>query len=442
MIKRNNKKGFTIVELVIVIAVIAILAAVLIPTFAGIVKKANLSADMQAVRQMNTALAADGAVVPTDIFRLHEVLSEMGMTSEDYHPLTKDTYFFWDADKNCVLHVDENNKVIAPEERAGETYVAGTSNWYSLSLAIGAAKPDGFDKEDTAVTVKTGAEMLYVIDAIADKKVNKDLTITVDGTIDMMGAAFAMPKIEKGETITFAGKNNAAIKNATAVDFAQGATADIDGKDGIYGCGLFPIVEGNISISDITIENMNVKNTNVSGAAFLIGQLRGGATATISNVTIKDSTIIGHRSVGALVGALSGTLKIGEGIYLDNVDVQVVGGRSGMLVGLIDQNVNIQFTGDGNEITMKDCSYGIFDCAQTTGTVNGTQLGLDSAEGVLYSHLTDKNTIDQQHYVANALMLRGSATEASKATASRTNGTYYKYNDVSSDFNTHVTGWN
>ena len=49
MIKRNNKKGFTIVELVIVIAVIAILAAVLIPTFSGIVKKANLSADQQAV---------------------------------------------------------------------------------------------------------------------------------------------------------------------------------------------------------------------------------------------------------------------------------------------------------------------------------------------------------------------------------------------------------
>ena len=38
--KRSNKKGFTIVELVIVIAVIAILAAVLIPTIAGLVKKA------------------------------------------------------------------------------------------------------------------------------------------------------------------------------------------------------------------------------------------------------------------------------------------------------------------------------------------------------------------------------------------------------------------
>lgn len=44
---RNNKKGFTIVELVIVIAVIAILAGVLIPTFAGIVSKANDSKALQ-----------------------------------------------------------------------------------------------------------------------------------------------------------------------------------------------------------------------------------------------------------------------------------------------------------------------------------------------------------------------------------------------------------
>ena len=48
--KRNNKKGFTIVELVIVIAVIAILSAVLIPTFGGIVEKANDSAAQQAAR--------------------------------------------------------------------------------------------------------------------------------------------------------------------------------------------------------------------------------------------------------------------------------------------------------------------------------------------------------------------------------------------------------
>lgn len=45
--KKLNKKGFTIVELVIVIAVIAILASVLIPTFTGIVRKAQESAAIQ-----------------------------------------------------------------------------------------------------------------------------------------------------------------------------------------------------------------------------------------------------------------------------------------------------------------------------------------------------------------------------------------------------------
>ena len=55
---KMNKKGFTIVELVIVIAVIAILAAVLIPTFSGVIQKANDSAALQqATSAMKSALA-------------------------------------------------------------------------------------------------------------------------------------------------------------------------------------------------------------------------------------------------------------------------------------------------------------------------------------------------------------------------------------------------
>lgn len=47
---KKMKKAFTITELVIVIAVIAILAAVLIPTFTTVVDKANESAAMQEAR--------------------------------------------------------------------------------------------------------------------------------------------------------------------------------------------------------------------------------------------------------------------------------------------------------------------------------------------------------------------------------------------------------
>lgn len=47
---KKTKRGFTITELVIVIAVIAILAAVLIPTFSNVIKRANESAAMQEAR--------------------------------------------------------------------------------------------------------------------------------------------------------------------------------------------------------------------------------------------------------------------------------------------------------------------------------------------------------------------------------------------------------
>lgn len=62
--KRNNKKGFTIVELVIVIAVIAILSAVLIPTFAGITEKAQASKAQQEVKNAYTATLANDLSTP------------------------------------------------------------------------------------------------------------------------------------------------------------------------------------------------------------------------------------------------------------------------------------------------------------------------------------------------------------------------------------------
>ena len=57
--KRTNRKGFTIVELVIVIAVIAILAGVLIPTFAGVTSKAKESKALQEVKAAYTVYVAD-----------------------------------------------------------------------------------------------------------------------------------------------------------------------------------------------------------------------------------------------------------------------------------------------------------------------------------------------------------------------------------------------
>lgn len=71
--KKNNRKGFTITELVIVIAVIAILAAVLIPTFSGVVKKANDSAITQETRAALTSLLAEkDAKIPENTYFVYQ----------------------------------------------------------------------------------------------------------------------------------------------------------------------------------------------------------------------------------------------------------------------------------------------------------------------------------------------------------------------------------
>lgn len=108
-----KKKGFTIVELVIVIAVVAILAAVLIPTFASLVKKANMSADQQAVRQMNTILAAEN--VENEIEGVEEVraiLLKNGFNVESYTPMAEGTRFYWVQSIKRVIYVNEEDKTV------------------------------------------------------------------------------------------------------------------------------------------------------------------------------------------------------------------------------------------------------------------------------------------------------------------------------------------
>ncbi len=70
MMKLRNKKGFTLMEMLIVVAIIAVLVAIAIPTFSGALTKSKEAADVANVRALyaewQIKILNDNEEIPAD----------------------------------------------------------------------------------------------------------------------------------------------------------------------------------------------------------------------------------------------------------------------------------------------------------------------------------------------------------------------------------------
>lgn len=317
------RHGFTIMELVIVIAVIAVLAAVLIPTFANVTRRANQSADEQAVYQMNLALAVvEIDDRPENVADVIAVLNTEGMDLEDYSPLLSDTRFYWVKSINRIVIADGDDNVLYPEDRVELVRTAG--DWYSLDGNINLNESWKENVSQNTVTLTSGEQFASFISEYnnGDSVAASVTTVNLSGTIDLGGATYSIKnQINSDLTIQGTSSSQPALITGFRDDnnsiFGQGEFAHKG-----YGYGIFSNIgaDSEITLKNLVFENMLVKDTleDTGTMGLIAGYVYG--TLNLENVTIRNCVVEGGQKIGGIAGRVDGTLNMTD-VTVENVTV-------------------------------------------------------------------------------------------------------------------------
>ena len=131
---QKKKKGFTLVELIIVIAIIAILAAIAIPKFGQITKNANIKADIANAKNLHGIaaqfIAEEGnfsVTTSTDI--TNDIKSKIDGGVIPKSKVSKDKPFkvFVDSDNNITVYVETQAAAGEASATSVKVYPGGES---------------------------------------------------------------------------------------------------------------------------------------------------------------------------------------------------------------------------------------------------------------------------------------------------------------------------
>lgn len=149
----RNKRGFTLVEVVVVIAVISILAAVTVPSVLSVVGSARKSSDIQTMHKLNSMLSV-GELSAAEL-------------KDDYDLQTEGWELAYSKSVNKLVILGSDNKIVAAWKNSlvgldGDGYIRLSQLTDDPDIPVGPDDPE----EQAKQKFKDGA---YVVDSLPPK---------------------------------------------------------------------------------------------------------------------------------------------------------------------------------------------------------------------------------------------------------------------------------
>lgn len=351
--KNKLKKGFTIVELVIVIAVIAILAAVLIPTFSSITNSARESAALQEAKSgSETILALTTGTLPENSAFL--VADDEESDTNDY------TFVFAGQKIQNVNAVEEFSDVLTMCKRNDVMTSGSATEGYIVYVST---KALDVNEEEQVIAGKINQHVanriLSAIGVTATVTDGTDNNYTVSASRD-----YAMWNFQEGDKtyyfniywtsdfnptlIAFMGGNvagesaddepEAETVNVTATGATVDKTTVEKGKDADLVLTL-PAAEEYAAYYTVTVGEFTTDVQQVGGK--LSVKIPSQYTGSDFNITVKKATVTVTISEGNVDGAATVEVAKGEATTLEITPTDATGVKYNVTVGEEERELDL-----------------------------------------------------------------------------------------------------
>ncbi|MBQ9978836.1 MAG: type II secretion system protein [Clostridia bacterium] len=338
---KNTKKGFTLVELLVVIAMLAILATVTVVGLTGCIEEAKLSVDMQGVEQMNTALeAASVTGAPKNFKEFDEILTGAGFNTEEGIRSLVDGYaIYWYKTHNVVVLAKDDGTLEGPG--------------YEADMAADFAKD--FASKNNIYDLAMCGSKFYVGDAPVGSlqealNIGGKINLASDIEID------TMVNVSKDTELNLNGYSiTSTIASGRPFNVVGNVTFKLNAEDSEVTFGAYGLIAIKGSNQEAITANVVINGGSFEGemdnGAFVKVVNDANATVILNNVTYKDNTNLGCTTdVGTDVSYIS-DLNKGRNCVLD---IQVNGGKYDADCGFIASS------GSFENVTINARGFGIY----------------------------------------------------------------------------------